>query len=80
MTTTLCGKCGRVVEERVTCIIHPVHQKVREGVGLAENVMPKHINSNLVDKFNKTEEEVQHEPERVTKKLQYFQRKFDTSE
>ena len=42
--------------------------------------MSKHIIYDLVDKLKKTKEEVRQEAERVTKILQDFQRKVDTSE
>ena len=70
----------QVEVERVTCIIQHVHHKVGEVAESVGNIISKHIISDLVDKLKKIEEEVRQEEERVTKILQYFQRKVSTSE
>ena len=42
--------------ERVTGIIHSVHQKVREVVTFVERVMLEHINFHLIEHMQKIEE------------------------
>ena len=44
--------------ERVTYIIQPVHQKVRQAAESAELTTSEHISSDLVENLQKVEEEV----------------------
>ena len=37
--------------KKVTGIIHPVHQNVRNIVEIVEKVMPEHVRSDLVEKL-----------------------------
>ena len=58
--------------ERVTGLIHPVHQKVHKLVTSIQRFMPKHVSSNLVGHMQKTEEEVCGETKKLVKIVEDF--------
>ena len=57
----------QVEVERVTSIIHPIHQKVRNVVASIEKVIPKHVSFDLVEDMHKQDEEVRKETDKVVK-------------
>ena len=65
--------------ERVTCIIHPVDQKVHDEVTFVEKFMLEHVNSDMVENMWKKEEEVRTEAKKVVKIVEYFLNKISVS-
>ena len=69
----------QVEVEKFIDILQDEHQKLREAGTSRENVMSEHVSFDFVEKMQKVQEEVRLEAERVTKILEYFHSKFDTS-
>ena len=72
MRTQQQKRTDRVVElktevEKVTCIIQPVDEKVRQEVQSAGLTTSEHISSELVENLKKMEADVQEETERIVK-------------
>ena len=65
--------------KKVTGIIHPVHQNVRNIVEIVEKVMPEHVSSDLVEHMQKIEEEVCTETKKVVKIMEYFRNKINAT-